>query len=211
MANRYWVQGSGNWSDNANHWSATSGGSPGASKPTSADNVYFDANSFSSAAQTVVINESAYCADMDWTGAGYSPSLDGAFDKFLTIYGSLTYISEMSVPYSGIIIFSANVAGKTIRTNGLSLANLAILFQGGPNNTLLLQDDLTTTGYLIFQMGSFNSGDKKYYLWRLRKRFYRRYGHIPWLFIAGDQRRFYFGSNTFNFQCRDFGNKIGWQ
>lgn len=37
MANRYWIGGTGNWSDTS-HWSASSGGAGGASKPTAADN-----------------------------------------------------------------------------------------------------------------------------------------------------------------------------
>jgi len=46
MANRFWVGGTGTW-DNISflNWSATSGGLPGASAPTSADNVFIDANS----------------------------------------------------------------------------------------------------------------------------------------------------------------------
>lgn len=44
MADRYWVGGSGNWNDTA-HWSATSGGTSGASVPTSADTVTIDASS----------------------------------------------------------------------------------------------------------------------------------------------------------------------
>jgi len=49
---RYWVGGSGNWSNTA-HWSVTSGGTGGASLPDSQTSCYFDANSFSGAAQTV--------------------------------------------------------------------------------------------------------------------------------------------------------------
>ena len=45
MANRYWVGGTGNWDATTTHWSATSGGSGGASVPTYSDNVFFDANS----------------------------------------------------------------------------------------------------------------------------------------------------------------------
>lgn len=46
MANRYWVGGTGTWNtSNTTNWSATSGGAGGASVPTSADLVYFDANS----------------------------------------------------------------------------------------------------------------------------------------------------------------------
>ena len=46
MPNRYWVGGTGTW-DGANtaNWSATSGGTGGASIPTSADDVYLDSNS----------------------------------------------------------------------------------------------------------------------------------------------------------------------
>ncbi len=43
---RYWVGGTGSWNDTA-HWSTTSGGPSGASVPTSANTVIFDAASFS--------------------------------------------------------------------------------------------------------------------------------------------------------------------
>ncbi|MDD4986635.1 MAG: autotransporter-associated beta strand repeat-containing protein, partial [Dehalococcoidales bacterium] len=43
---RYWVGNSGNWSDAANHWAASSGGTAGsANAPVAGDNVVFDANS----------------------------------------------------------------------------------------------------------------------------------------------------------------------
>lgn len=46
MASRYWVGGAGTWDGTSTtHWSATSGGAGGASVPTSADDVFFDANS----------------------------------------------------------------------------------------------------------------------------------------------------------------------
>lgn len=46
MADRYWVGGSGYWnSTNTTNWSTTSGGSGGASVPTSTDAVYIDTNS----------------------------------------------------------------------------------------------------------------------------------------------------------------------
>jgi hypothetical protein len=53
-ANRYWVGGTGNWSDATNHWSATSGGSPGATKPTTNDVITVDASSGSG---TITIDE----------------------------------------------------------------------------------------------------------------------------------------------------------
>src|SRR5437867_2641894 len=45
-AERYWVGGTGNWSDNTNHWAASSNGSPGASTPSASDNCNFDGSSF---------------------------------------------------------------------------------------------------------------------------------------------------------------------
>lgn len=43
MADKYWVGGTGNWSDATNHWATESGGSPNASNlPTSADDVFID-------------------------------------------------------------------------------------------------------------------------------------------------------------------------
>ena len=41
MANRYWIDGTGDWSD-TDHWSATSGGSAGASVPTRNDNYWIE-------------------------------------------------------------------------------------------------------------------------------------------------------------------------
>ena len=76
MANRYWVGGTGNWSGAA-HWSTASGGTGGASVPTSADSVYFDANSFTATGQTVTVDTTSSCLDMDWTGALYNPTFAG--------------------------------------------------------------------------------------------------------------------------------------
>jgi predicted phage tail component-like protein len=116
MANRYWVGGTGNWSDNTNHWSDASGGSPGASLPTSADNVYFDANSFTTEGQTVTINVAANCLDMDWTGALYNPTMVNT-GVYQNIYGNLTLISELVMgTNAGYFKFRANSTGKTIIT-----------------------------------------------------------------------------------------------
>ena len=46
MAARYWRGGTGTWdATNTTNWSTTSGGTGGASVPTSADTVYFNASS----------------------------------------------------------------------------------------------------------------------------------------------------------------------
>lgn len=71
---KYWVGGSGNWSDPA-HWSLSSGGPSGVCIPTPNDTVIFNASSFSSNGQIVSVDLDAYCSVMDWTGANFNPQL----------------------------------------------------------------------------------------------------------------------------------------
>jgi len=118
MADRFWVGNGGNWSDNANHWSATSDGAPNASKPTSADNVYFDDQSFDAADQTVTVDEDSYCLAMDWTGATNTPTL--AFTITINYYGSITFIAAMAISGTGKFYCRA-VTDITITTAGLTL------------------------------------------------------------------------------------------
>ena len=55
-ADYYWVGGNGNWSD-ITHWRTASGGTTQQNTvPSGADNVFFDANSFTGANQTVTID-----------------------------------------------------------------------------------------------------------------------------------------------------------
>lgn len=61
-ADFYWVGGSGDWSDIANHWATTSGGSTfHVLVPTPLDDVHFDANSFGSGTDVVTITFEAFC------------------------------------------------------------------------------------------------------------------------------------------------------
>jgi hypothetical protein len=67
MAARYWVGGTGDWDATAgSKWASTSGGLGGASLPTSADDVLFDANS---GANTITIGAgTAICSNLTMTG-----------------------------------------------------------------------------------------------------------------------------------------------
>lgn len=103
--NYYWVGGSGKWSDVANHWATTSGGSDfHAAVPTSDNNVIFDANSFTENGQTVELDlDDAECHDMDWTSALHNPR----------------FIHDNQLGYSGIEItgsasFNANMEVELI-------------------------------------------------------------------------------------------------
>ncbi len=82
MADRYWVAGgTGNYNSTTN-WSATSGGASGASAPTAADNVFFNA---ASGAGTATINVASACANLNLTG--FTGTL--AYTFSLTINGTI--------------------------------------------------------------------------------------------------------------------------
>lgn len=64
--------------DGINLFILTSGGVTGECPPNPSDNVFFDANSFVSINDSVVIGATtAYCKNTDWTGATQNPFLSG--------------------------------------------------------------------------------------------------------------------------------------
>lgn len=113
--------GSGNWND-ISHWSDTDNGSGGFSVPTAADNVYFTSNSFSAGSATVTIDADASCFDIDWTGATNNPVLAGTFS--LSISGSATFISTMSVALTGTMIFVRATGTASFYGAGLTFGNV---------------------------------------------------------------------------------------
>jgi len=71
VADRYWVGGTGNWTD-TDHWSTTSGGSGGASYPVAVDNAYI--NSLTDGQMVCIGDEwggtgSGQCLKLDWSGS----------------------------------------------------------------------------------------------------------------------------------------------
>ncbi len=155
----YWVGDSGNWSDYAHHWATTSGGSTFYSNaPTSSDNVHFDANSFTAASQTVTVDATANCNNMDWTGATNTPTFTGpgyTFSQY--IYGSLTFITNMTVTQSTqYLIFSATSTGKTITMAG----KIPLFFYfSGVGGGWTLQDNVVGN-YFALTNGTLVTNDK---------------------------------------------------
>ena len=160
MANRFWVGDGGNWSDSLNHWSASDGGAANASKPTSSDNVFFTSNSFTIGSQSVTVDESANCLDMDWTGATDTPTFAGT--STLNIYGSLTFIVGMTHTYWGVITFRATSMGHTITTAQKVGSSMTFDGVGGG---WTLQDNLdntnqNTTRVITLSNGALNLGNR---------------------------------------------------
>jgi hypothetical protein len=151
VADRYWIEvggsGTGNWSD-TDHWSASSGGAGGASKPTSSDNVYFDANSFASGTGTVTVDETSYALSMDWTGATNTPTISGAAQ--VSIYGDLTLIEDMLWSTTN----NVNVTGSGTVSWTFAGQTLPYLVSSSFTGKLTFVDALTLSAYM-----SWNSGE----------------------------------------------------
>ena len=160
MANFYWYGGTGNWSDYTNHWSANSGNSPSSPKanaPTSADNCYFDVNSFTGASQIVTVDATANCKDMDWTGVTNTPQLAGG----PTLFGDVTMSANMTMNSSGGTL---NVCGADshLTTNGLNVQFDIVVWAGGK---LTLSDNLITNNRIslyVRQTGILDTNGKTF-------------------------------------------------
>lgn len=151
---RFWVGDGGNWSDTA-HWSTSTGGAGGASVPTSADNVYFDANSFSSGSQTVTVNENSYFLDMDWTGVTDNPVFYGV-GYSMYAYGSITLNSGLSCSnYINLVLYSS---GSEIFTSGGVTGDYTINMSG--SGTYTIQDSVVTSRSVGSRYGTLDTNDQ---------------------------------------------------
>lgn len=144
MANRYWVGGTGSWSDAANHWSDASGGTPGAGNlPTSSDDAIFDANS-ASGAYIVTVNGSPTVVNLTYTG------LANKTDRLL-LSGSLTVTGILTVNGNSAtnrVLIRSSVLGtaRTITAATVSISNAD--FQ-----------DITGAGTGSWNLSAVSSGD----------------------------------------------------
>lgn len=159
---RFWVGGSGNWSD-TNHWSAATGGAPGASVPTNADNTFFDANSFTGAGQIVTVDVVANVLTMNWTGVTNNPTLRnlGNVNQSIKAYGNVLFSPNMTVTKSGNQYVIDAQASLTLTTNGVSLGT-TYGSQGSlicASGTVTLADNLNG-GLVVMTTGNINTNGK---------------------------------------------------
>ena len=131
MANRFWVGGSGNWSDDTNHWATASGGAPGAGNlPTASDNAIFDAASNATAYTVTIDAVTKVCNDLNFSAApSGSGTITWAGSVAMNISGSLTCLSGMTRTYTGTLTFNSTATGKTITLNAVAL-NGPVTFDG---------------------------------------------------------------------------------
>lgn len=151
-ASRFWVGGTGTWNTSSTaNWSATSGGAPGASAPTSADAVTFNS---SSGTGTVTMSGSVTIASLNMVNSS-ALTLGGAGGR--TVNGSVTFGS--SVTYGGTAPLTINNSGSmTFISNGKCWAG-NVTFSGSGAATI--QDDFcvnSTRSLTISGSGSVTTG-----------------------------------------------------
>lgn len=149
MANRYWVGGTGSWSGtNTANWSDTSGGTGGFSVPTSADDVFLDANSGTGTVTIITSGLSAKslnCTGYTGTFAGTSP---------FTVAGSVTWGAGMTLAYNGPLTISAT---GTYTSNGKARTGTGAITFSASGGTVTLGDAFSTAGSLSVSSGTFDT------------------------------------------------------
>lgn len=161
MADRYWVGGTNSWTaTNTSSWSATDGGASGASVPTSADNVFFTANSnVGTNIFTVQVAANVDVKNMTITGLDAAMTFIGTFT--LSIHGSLTLPStNLTWSHNGNLIFVGTSTGtnRTITTSGVSIASTVTFntttVTATPTDSLILQDAFTSPTAVTLTAGT---------------------------------------------------------
>lgn len=144
MASKFWVGGGAQWNNsNTTSWSLSSGGAGGAALPSSADNVFFDANS---GGGNVVIGTGAICGD--FSTSGFTGTFNGAFPQnSFQVFGNIT----LGCNINNQIDWGAKSGSVSITSNSFSLQQG--LHVGGAQDvgvsytgTFTLNDDLNITG-----------------------------------------------------------------
>lgn len=159
MATRYWVGGTGTYdTSTTTHWSATSGGAAGASAPSPADDVIFNASSGSG---TVTLSGFAYAKSVTFTSSSVSFTGSG----FWLMYGSLSIQSTTTFNFTGFLLFYASA---TLTSGGKTFGNIStggggvILTLGSALTCSILTisdgDSLLTSNFNITYSGSINIG-----------------------------------------------------
>lgn len=140
MAARYWKPANTNWDDITN-WSSSSGGVSGASVPTSADDVTFDANSV---AQNCVLATAANVKTLTFT-TGWTKTFN-MNSQTLTSVGSITFdgagAAGSTFTLAGTIImtgdgnlsFNAGIATLTITSCILDIRGTGTITQSETNS-----------------------------------------------------------------------------
>jgi hypothetical protein len=201
---RYWVGGTGNWSDTA-RWSTGSGGASGASVPRSHDDVVFDSLS----------NATAYTATVNAVTGGIrmkSLTIAGPASGNVTLAGSTAIngihgnvtlpATGLTRTYTGAITLSGSTSGLTLTTNGVTLAStitvngvgcewaLGSALNTGANAFSLTNGSFDSANYAVTANNFIGGGNNNAVVLSL--------GSSTWT-LASAGGAFVFGSTQFNY------------
>ena len=169
MANRYWIGGTGNWTDTS-HWSTSSGGGGGASVPTSSDDAIINAASSSGAMIVTFVAINPVAQSLTVSGNSFSvtfnkdPAISIVSAK---IYGSM-YLNnvtngsnvEFVVMGTGTITQTGSTGGSSLRikVGDLTGGNVTLASSLVANDIAVLNGSFNSAGYTInsgqIQVGS---------------------------------------------------------
>ena len=153
MADRYWVgDATGIWdASETGNWSTTSGGLGGASVPTSADDVYFDAN----ARTDVAVGSAVYCRNFTVT-SGFPFSLTTYDNTTRAVYMAVYIYGNVDINKSAciqatylIFYFYGSGADRTVKSSNNNF-RYAYVYGSGK---LTLRDPIVTSLTLYIASG----------------------------------------------------------
>ena len=164
MATYYWVNtltGSQSW-DGGSNWSTSSGGTPGSTAPTSADDVVFDNNSgHATSSQTISWSTSSVCKSFTITSRTRGQIIF-ADSNYLQVYGSISFNASSNAQVStgnAYLWFKGSTGGNI--SSGINLPKL--YFDGtaswNQNSALTLYGAAGSSLYkdLIVNQGTFST------------------------------------------------------
>lgn len=148
---RYWVGGTGTWTTTTTNWAFSSGGTAGAPAPTAQDDVFFD----QVATYAVSLIGTITCKDLIVSAGPVSFNSNGT----LLLGGSLSLLASTVWTASGTINFTATSPGKTITTNGVSLATASMLIAAINSDGEWTLGSALTISALTISRGTFNTNN----------------------------------------------------
>jgi hypothetical protein len=172
MANRYWVGGTATWDTTVGtKWATTTGGAGGASVPTAADDVFFDAASGAVTCTVAADSTSVNCRSLNFTGftgifshpanstVNIGDGTAGASNIALLMPATMTY-SVVSGSNSIMLFKSTSVTQQTIQCKPGAIMG-AITIDGTGSSYILSNNGFlqTLSGVFTLTRGTFNSNN----------------------------------------------------
>ena len=145
---RYWVGGTGTWSDTA-RWAPTSGGASGCLAPTAADSVFFDANS---GAGTATVGANAAMLLFNSTGNSMTTIAIVTFN--FAVSGSITHAA-------GVITIGNSAGTGLTATGNLTISGTANINASGAVAIVDIDGDVNisaATAYIDLGSGTWTIG-----------------------------------------------------